>query len=129
MENELFIKRLQELAEVKRLKPPRHPNLREADSPEPVFRNGYEFVVTKDDNPTLSYEIVKLKPIVKDCEDCGKCSVENRSVQKKLYSFPYAHWRESCGHCKLTKDPETGEFSIPNNIVNPFFVRYLNSKK
>jgi hypothetical protein len=126
MDNELFVKKLKELAQLKQVKTPGGPAIRMPDDPEPVWRNGKEFIVSKDNNPTLTYEIVRMYPIVKDCEDCGKESVSDRSVQRKLSSFPQNHWRVSCSHCKMNQHPETGEFSIPNNIVNVFFHRYYS---
>jgi len=129
MDNEQFVKRLKELAQVKQVKTPANPAIRMPDEPEPIFRNGEEFVITKDHNPTLTYEIVKLNPIIKDCEDCGKQSVADRTVNRKLYDWPQRHWRLSCSDCRMHQNPETGLFSIPNSTVNAFFQGYFRGKK
>lgn len=129
MKNELFIKRLRELAEVKPRKAPRSAGVRESSEPEPIFRAGQEFVITKDNNPTFTWEIVKLNPIVKDCEDCGQEGVTDRVVQKKIATYPVHHWRETCNNCRMCRNPATGKFDIPTTQINAFFIGYLSSKK
>ena len=128
MEQEEFIKFLQQHAEltVKRVAgvPSRQPT-----EPETVYRNGYEFVVDKTNNPTQQLEIKRLKHRPRVCEDC-RLVVENRVVSKKVYQYPERHWRESCQPCGRTRNPLTGEFDVETEKSQPVFITFfLNRDK
>lgn len=74
---------------------------------------GEEVVVS--DNDTLPPKIVKLKPHVELCPDCGKLC-ENRIVESRMNHKPVVHWRTKCSVCKNYKDPFTGKFDMNDNI-------------
>jgi hypothetical protein len=111
MEQNIFIKRLEEFAEIKRVRIAKSGNLREADTACDIFRNGETHIIDKDNNSTWAWEIKRLKPIVKDCEDCGK-ECKDRRVNKTLYSFPKKHWRRHCNGCNRVWNPVTRAFDL-----------------
>lgn len=111
MDPELFKKKLEEFAELKQLKTPKSAAFRENDQPETIFRNGNEFDVEADNNPTLNWVIKKLKPHVAVCQDCHQV-VENRQVDSKLYEIPQAHWRSHCRPCGMVRNPYTKQFDL-----------------
>lgn len=111
MDQSEFIRRLEELAELKRQKVPKGPGLREAEYPDKIFRHGYEFDISVDDNPTQSYVIHKLKQHPRACEDCGDVCVDRR-VERKLNTSPTPHWKSRCTACNLYLDPTTGKFEL-----------------
>jgi hypothetical protein len=111
MDPELFKKKLEQFAELKQVKTPRSPSVRENDEPEVIYRSGTEFAVELDNNPTLNWEIKKMKPHVSVCEDCHKV-VENRVVEIKMHQMPQPHWRKNCKNCMKTQNPYTGQFDL-----------------
>ena len=112
MDPKLFEQRLRELAQIKPARPPRTAESgREATVTDSVWRNGEQFEIDKDNNPTLSWEIVKLHPQIKPCESCG-LEVEDRTVEQKRCEHPVLHWRRRCSGCRFYQHPETGEFSL-----------------
>lgn len=116
MDPELFRKRLEEFAEIKQMKTPRSPGIRENDEPEIIFRGGEEFPVELNNNPTIGWGIKKLKPHVAVCEDCCEV-VENRVTEIKLHQMPEAHWRKNCKNCMKTQNPYTGKFDLLSTKV------------
>ena len=119
MDPELFKKRLEEFAELKQLKTPKSPAFRENDEPETIFRNGNEFAVGTDDNPTLNWVIKKLKPHVAVCEDCHDV-VKDRRVEHKLNQSPKPHWNVRCSACNLCQDPTTGKFTMTGSELRSY---------
>lgn len=127
MNNEEFLQRLKEIAYVKPIREATGPAIRMPTEPEPVFRNGKEFLISKDNNPTQAYQVTRLKPITKPCEDCGLV-VENRVVSHKIYSFPHAHWRTNCENCRRTKNPETGKFDVDFKQSQSVFISFFSNR-
>lgn len=106
-----FYSKLSELAELKQTKVPKTPARREADDPDEVWREGRVIHLTKDNNPTLNWEIKKIKHQTRLCEDCGEL-VNNRIVELKICEYPKPHWRERCANCKMSRNPDTGQFDL-----------------
>ena len=129
MDNELFLKRLSELAEVTQIKPPRSASVRETNEPSTIWRSGREMEIDRKDNPTLNIASKRLKVEAKPCEDCGKM-VKDRCVNRSLYTFPKRHWRKSCTGCDCVWNPETGAFDLDLKSAQAYFVRlYKNCDK
>jgi hypothetical protein len=127
MEHNIFIKRLEEFAELKRVKVAKSGNVREADTACDIFRNGETHIIDKDNNSTWGWEIKRLKPIVKPCEDCGK-ECQDRRVTKSLYSFPTKHWRRHCNGCNRVQNPETGAFDLMPSQAQAYFLGWIKKK-
>jgi hypothetical protein len=123
-----YLTKLEQLAEVKALKPPKNPGVREANEPEEITREGQIFTITKDDNPSWPVEVKKLKRAARPCDYCENI-VKNQTFSKRILTYPVKHWRESCDVCSMTKNPTTGEFDIPNSRANIFFTNFFDHKK
>lgn len=124
MDQEEFIKRLAQFAELKEIKPPKTAGRREASEEEIIERNGKILVLDKDTNPTLTYEVKKLKNSARACDYCDQ-KVKDQVISKRWLNFPKGHWRESCNSCKMTKNPETGCFDIKDIAAPAFFASYF----
>jgi len=109
MDNELFLKRLSELAEWER----RQVGPNGASSVNKRLKaEDPDLELSPDSfNESLAPTIVKIKTCQRNCEDCG-CVVTDRKVYRKLNTTNRPHWRDYCTACKLYKDPRTGEFSL-----------------
>lgn len=79
------------------------------------------------ENRTMPIELIKKKQPEHPCEDCGKM-VTNRCVHSKLLQSPKPHWRHTCNVCRMTKNPDTGKFSINFSNAQSFFVDYFRYK-
>jgi len=91
---------------------------------EEVFLDLFEGI-----NPTHSPELVKLniKPV--DCEDCGRHCENGRQTEIKFYKKTpghIAHRRDRCITCNRYRDPNTGEYTLPQG---PACQVYLNWAK
>jgi len=128
MDNEIFLKQLQELAVVELVSVPRTGGLREANEPEEILRNGQIYSIDLKNNPTLNLRVKALKTQAQQCSDCDRI-VQNRKIHQTVYSYPFPHWRKNCGHCKKTQDPDTGQFTIPTTSASAYFSGILKKKK
>ncbi len=128
MDNETFLKRLGELAELEPIKVPRSAGLRLAEEAQDIIRQGKTFTIEVDENPTLNVRIKKLKTKPKQCEDCGKL-VEDRRVHTSLYQNPQQHWRSRCHPCNMTLNPTTGQYDLNNKAVQTFFIQHFYKRK
>ena len=127
MEHDKFIQCLESVAILRRVKAPRDTNTNLQEGANDIFRNGETFVLDKDNNSTWAYEIKKLKPIIKPCEDCG-VECQNRKVSKSLYVFPQKHWRTWCSGCNRVKNPETGQFDLLPMKAQSHFVAFFKKQ-
>jgi hypothetical protein len=123
MDNEEFLSRLTELAELQVIKVA-GPAQRKPDEHLIVWRNGQEYEIDDKANPTLYYRIKKIKNNVRKCEDCGR-RVKERIVTKKLLSFPVVHWRQSCNTCKMYQHPETGDYCLVGLATQSVWLSWL----
>lgn len=127
MQQEEFLRRLRELAEIRSVKVPRTAGRREAEEPEEIWRQGQKIEISRRDNPTLAIEVVKLKSPAQACEDCGRVSA-NRCVNTIQYTYPLKHWRRHCATCNLVQNPTTGQFDIEMSKSQIFFVNYYKKQ-
>jgi hypothetical protein len=127
MDNDLFLQRLQQLATVKPVKPPRNPGVRDAAESNIIFRNGDTFEIDKKKNSTLNWAVTSIKHDYKPCEDCGK-QILNRRIWHRIFQQPTAHWRTTCSGCNLTQHPETKQYVVANSSVTSVFREWLNTR-
>lgn len=119
MDPKLFQQRLEELAELRVISPSRTAHVREATEPIDIFREGQEFEISHDSNPTLTTEIIKLKNTRRPCDDCGNI-VDNRRVERRLYTSFRPHWREECMSCHRYRDAN-GLFTMNAVQIQNYF--------
>lgn len=82
-------------------------------------------------NPTMSPELVKLNIKPKDCEDCGLHLTVSREMEIKFYkavSNHVAHWRYRCKTCNKYRDPNTGEYTLPQGPACQVFLNWAKAE-
>jgi DNA polymerase III epsilon subunit-like protein len=83
--------------------------------------------VGKDLNPTLGFDLKKLKPQPRLCElGCNKI-IDNQVIEKRLLTYPEKHWRTKCS-CGKQLGPN-GEILKDNNHAMSAFAQYFKDKK
>jgi len=120
MEHNEYLRRLKELAEVDWVKAPTTSNIKDPDEPDRIFRQGLEFELSKDHNPTRTLAITEIKNSIKACEDCG-IQVSNRRVEMKLNTSPAKFWKVRCVNCNLCQNPDTGEFNLTASQLRKYY--------
>lgn len=123
MDPKEFKRRLEELAEIQLTKVAGKAQ-RKPDETVTVWRNGQEIEIPEKDNHTLHYKIKKIKNETQKCVDCNR-RVKNRTITKKLYSYPVNHWRRLCNNCNLIEHPETGKFCLLGAATQNVYIQYL----
>mgnify|MGYP000075922725 CR=1 FL=1 len=133
MNKELFLSQLQAVAVMKKVKPktcvpmskrvakPVVEDLDEDTDDEPVF--------DPDDNPTLGYELVGLKPVLRACElGCGD-TIAGQVVEKRYCTGPVPHWRTRCRTCGYYVSPDGKYFVDGAHAIAAEYVKYFNKQK
>jgi hypothetical protein len=93
---------------------------------EEVFLDMFEGI-----NPTHSPELVKVHIKPKDCEDCGVHLTVSREMEIKFYKAVanhIPHWRHRCKTCNKYKDPNTGEFTLPQGPACQVYLNWAKSQ-
>jgi len=93
---------------------------------EQVFLDLFEGI-----NPTHTPELVKVKIQAIDCEDCGAHCPNGRQMELKFYSKApnhVPHWRQRCKTCNKYKDPNTGEFTLPQGPACQVFLNWAKAE-
>ena len=122
MDHKTFKEKLQEVAEIKHIKP--------AHSHEPAELNtaiidGEQVELTNQFNPTLGFELLKVKTSSRLCElGCG-CIVENQVIEKRLCYQPQKHWRTRC-NCGNYVNPQGDGFIKGGAQIAAAFISYFN---
>jgi hypothetical protein len=96
------------------------------DEHEQVFLDLFQGV-----NPTMPAELVKLKILAKDCEDCGQHLTVSREMEIKFYRAAVnhvAHRRERCKNCNRYRDPNTGLFTLPQGPACQVFLNWAKAE-
>lgn len=123
MNNDLFLKRLKEVAEL--------------EEPETYVDTITEIVTIDDEEVSVSKEVLvesqhppkikKIIPIVKACPDCNNI-VENRCLTRKYYQSYGGHWRQHCSACDKYWDPRTNEYTLSARDSNVYWQNILRRK-
>jgi hypothetical protein len=96
------------------------------DEHEEVFLDLFQGI-----NPTHAPELVRvhIKPV--DCEDCGRHCESGRQMEIKFYAATakhIAHRRTRCLVCNRYKDPNTGEFTLPQGPACQTFLNWAKAE-
>lgn len=98
--------RLEQLCELRDNKPARNAGERVNDESTEVVIDGHKVVIDQKHNPTLGFDLVKLKSQYKICElGCGQI-VENQKIERRLCQIPQRHWRTRCSSCGCFVSPD-----------------------
>lgn len=79
-------------------------------------------------NPSPDQPIDYIKFDEFPCPDCDK-NIRQQLHQIRQYVKPQAHYRTKCTNCQLTKDPETGKFTLEQSDVMARFLDYFSKKE
>jgi hypothetical protein len=131
---------VEQVAEIKEAKPVRVPHIRQDSVPEDgeVPEDDRNLVWYKDqwidlnleNNPTLGFKLIKLKPVERLCElnhvGCNDIVADQR-IEKRLYRHPINHWRTRCANCDRYVDPEGTGFVKGGANTQNVYIRYFAS--
>jgi hypothetical protein len=125
MDNKKFEEQLNSLVELKPKKPKKSPGFRVDENSGGEVRWGNEVIsVNEHENPTLNFELVKVKHEPKLCElGCGDIVV-NQVIEKRLCITPVRHWRTKCNSCSLFLSPDGLGFVESHNILNAYRIHF-----
>lgn len=129
MDDKKFEQLLSQYAELKERRPVKSAGFRVDENSGGEVRWRDEIVaVNEKQNPTLNFEIKKLRPIQKACMlSCGDV-VTDQVVEYRMLTYPEIHWRTKCNACKLYVSPD-GKGFIEPHVVNEAYRRHFQDKK
>ena len=129
MDKKEFRAKLEQVAELKDIKPARTANYRPAiEYITEVDEDGEEYQVPVEvtENPTLGFDLVKLKDQHRVCElGCGEV-VTNQVIERRLATTPKKHWRTRCKNCDHYVSPDGEGFIKGSHAVQLAFVKHFN---
>jgi hypothetical protein len=117
---------IEQVALIKDLKPKTSSEVRldNTDQNEVIY-DGEEILINKEVNPTLGFELVKIKPVERVCElGCGRI-VPDQKIQKRMYMNPIKHWRTRCDSCGLWQKPTKDGF-VESRVCQNEYTVYFN---
>lgn len=115
MDKKKFDEFLEQVAEIRVNKPARNSGQRLNEEVTEVIIDGKLVVIDQQSNPTLGFDLVKLKDNNKLCEmGCGKI-VSNQVIERRFCYTPSRHWRTRCHNCGKYVHPD-GESLIENGV-------------
>ena len=125
MDKDEFKQRISQVAVIKDIKPAKSGahNRFTTEIVVEVDEYGDEYEVEREitDNPTLGFELVKLKPVDRPCDlGCGQI-VTDQIVEQRWAITPFPHFRTRCKNCTRYLSPN-GSFVNANQIVHEFIV-------
>jgi hypothetical protein len=124
--------RLEQVAELKDIKPPRTCNYRPAiEYITEVDEDGEEYQVPVEitENPTLGFQLVKLKDQHRVCElGCGDI-VTNQVIEKRHGQTPKSHWKTRCKNCDHYVSPDGLGFIKGGHQIQHAYMKYFNGQK
>lgn len=129
MEDKQFEEKLLELAELKPKKPAKSPNFRvdENSGGEVRWRNQI-IDVNEDQNPTLNYQLTKVKSQERPCSlGCGDI-VKDQVTEHRWNLLPQPHWRTKCTNCNLYLSPDEQGFLAPQQIHEAWKRHFIDKK-
>lgn len=132
---------ISQVAEIKEAKPVRVANVRQdpvseddqvpEDDSNLVWYHDQWVDLNLENNPTLGFKLVKLKPIERLCElNHVGCTdiVADQKIEKKFYRNPINHWRTRCVNCNRFIAPEGNGFVQGGVYTQSIFVKYFTEK-
>ena len=130
MDKQKLIDLVSQVAEIKILKPATSPTMRLDDTHQNDVKVGDEWIhINKEENPTLCFKIVKLKPVQRLCElGCGDV-VANQQVEKRLCITPVNHWRTQCITCGCFVSPDGQGFIKGAHSIQAAYMLHFKKDK
>lgn len=134
MDKKVFRQWLESVAEIKDRKPVKtanHSRFLKEVIVEIDAETGEEFEVEVEirENPTLGFDIVKLKSQPKICElDCGKV-VCGQVIERKVAMYPKKHWVTRCVSCGCYVSPDGKSIIKGSSAMQAAFAKHFRDKK
>lgn len=125
MDNKKFEEQLNSLAELKPKKPVKNAGFRvDENSGGEVRWRDQVISVNEHENPTLNYQLVKVKHEPKLCDlGCGDIVI-NQVIEKRFCLTPQKHWRTKCNSCGLYLTPDGKGFANGQNIAVAYRIHF-----
>jgi hypothetical protein len=80
------------------------------------------------ENPTLGFDLVKLKDKHSICElGCGEV-VTDQVIERRLATTPKKHWRIRCKNCDHYVGPDGETFIKGSHAVQLVFLKHFNQE-
>jgi hypothetical protein len=137
MNKDQFLSRLNQVAVLQKIKPKSNPPLSKRVAP-PVVELDPDLddeqqepleLFGPGDNPTLGYELVKIKPVLRACDlGCGD-SIVDQVVERRYCTAPVPHWRTRCKTCGYYLSPDGKYFIDGAHAIAAEYVKYFNKQK
>jgi hypothetical protein len=132
MNKDEYRRRLEELAIIKDIKPVKTAmhNRRAIESVTEYDEDGEPYEVFKEvtENPTLGFELVKIKDRIDSCElGCGVIAT-NQVIEKRFCSHPVPHWRTRCANCQKYVSPDGKQFINGGAQIVREFVKFFKQQ-
>jgi hypothetical protein len=128
MNKDEFRARLEQVAELKDRKPIKSANHRAAIeyiTEVDEFGEEYQMPVEITDNPTLGFDLVKIKDQHRSCElGCGDI-IPNQIIEQRYCETPLPHWRTRCNTCKRYVSPDGEGFVSGGHAVQVAYTQYF----
>ena len=126
MDKRKFREFIESVAEIKVVTPTKD----QYGSADGIYMQGdVEVEITQDDNPTLGFKLIKVKPISKLCEmGCGLI-VDNQKIECRLSEYPKPHWKTKCSNCGKYLAPNGVDLLEDANKAQAAFLWHLRDKK
>jgi hypothetical protein len=133
MDKQLFKELLEQVAVIKELKPTKSPthNRFATEIVIEVDEDGEEYEVEREitENPTLGFELTKLKEVNRLCElGCGEV-IANQHIAHQLHQKPERHWRTKCVTCGCWVSPDGGGFIESGTMISAAYIHHFKQKK
>lgn len=126
MDNKLLKEFIQQVAEVKELKPVTDGSRPPDDGTQVVYQ-GKWIEIDRKNNPTLGFKFIKLKPVERLCQlGCGSI-VPDQIVERRHAIHPKPHWRTRCASCQKYVHPSGEGFIGDSHSAQKAYYAWLRS--
>lgn len=131
MDAEQLKQLIKTVAEIKELKPTVNPGIRPAMETVIEFDEfGEEVEVERriEENPTLGFELVKLKPVERPCQlGCGEI-VCDQVVERRFGETPKPHWKTRCKNCGCYLTPDGEGFVDNSSTIQQMYIKHFREE-
>ena len=129
MDPKIFRQQLEQLAQLQDRKPARGPSHRPAIeyiTETDELGEEYQRAVEIKDNPTLGFDLVRIKPNIRACElNCGDI-VTDQIIERRFATTPIPHWRTRCNNCQCFVSPDGQGFIQGAHAIQAAYLKYFN---
>jgi hypothetical protein len=122
---------IKQVAEIKERKPTVNPSIRPAmETVIEIDEDGEEIEVERriEENPTLGFELIKIKPVERMCQlGCGDI-VADQVIERRFAEFPKAHWKTRCKNCGCYLTPDGLGFVDNSSTIQQMYIKHFRDQ-